>query len=153
MRLAILALLMCAGSVAICQSSPPVRVSPQIQGQPGISPQTGVTKLPPNWSVTPTMPVPSDPNISQLWNNPRREWKINPKQPLSGIGWGEMLVARNGQPNPQPPNAKVEPIPTQWPNAKVEPIPTQWPDFKLLPITIKSISPMMPKTPAGGDSK
>jgi hypothetical protein len=111
------------------------------------------------------MPVPSDPDISQLWNNPRREWKINPKQPLSGIGWGEMLVARNGQPNPQPPNAKVEPIPTQWPNAKVEPIPTQWPnakvepiptqwpDFKLLPITIKSISPMMLKTPAGGDSK
>jgi hypothetical protein len=47
----------------------------------------------------------------------------------------------------------VEPIPTQWPNTKVEPIPTQWPDFKLLPITIKSISPMMLKTPAGGDSK
>jgi hypothetical protein len=99
------------------------------------------------------MPVPSDPNISQVWNNPRREWKINPEQPLSGIGWGTMLVARNQQPNPQPSNAKVEPIPTQWPNAKVEPIPTQWPDFKLLPITIKSISPVMVKAPADGDSK
>jgi hypothetical protein len=153
MRLAILALFMCAGSVAICQSTPPVRVSPQIQGQPAISPRTGVTKLPPNWSVTSRMPVPSDPNISQVWNNPRREWKINPKQPLSGIGWGTMLVARNEQPNPQPPNAKVEPIPTQWPNAKVEPIPTQWPDFKLAPITIESISPVMLKAPADGDSK
>lgn len=147
MRLAILTLFMCAGSVAICQSTPPARVNPQIQGQPGISPQTGVTKLPPNWSVTPTMPVP------RVWNDPRREWKINPKQPLSGIGWGEMLVARNEQPNPQPPNAKVEPIPTQWPNAKLEPIPTQWPDFKLLPITIKPISPVMLKAPADGDSK
>jgi hypothetical protein len=93
------------------------------------------------------MPVP------RVWNDPRREWKINPKQPLSGIGWGEMLVARNEQPNPQPPNAKVEPIPTQWPNAKLEPIPTQWPDFKLLPITIKPISPVMLKAPADGDSK
>lgn len=79
--------------------------------------------------------------------------KENPKQPLSGIGGGKMLVARNEQPNPQPPNAKVEPIPTQWPNAKVEPIPTQWPGFKLLPITIKSISPVMQKAPADGDSK
>jgi hypothetical protein len=149
MRLAILALFMCAGSVAICQSTPPARVNPQIQGQPAISPRTGVTKL---WSVTPAMPVPSDPNNSQVWNNPQREWKINTKQPLSGIGWGTMLVARNEQPHPQP-NARVEPIPTQWPNAKVEPIPTQWPDFKLLPITIKSISPVMLKAPADGDSK
>ena len=86
-------------------------------------------------------------------HNPRREWKINPKQPLSGIGWRTMLVARNERPNPQPPNAKVEPIPTQWPNAKVEPIPTQWPDFKLAPITIESISPVMLKAPADGDSK
>jgi hypothetical protein len=153
MQLAILALFMCAGSVAICQSTPPDQVNPQIQGQPAVSPRTGVTKLPPNWNVTPTMPVPSDPNISQVWNNPRREWKINPKQPLSGIGWGTMLVARNEQPNRQPPNAKVEPIPTQWPNAKVEAIPTQWPDFKLLPITIESISPVMLKAPADGDSK
>jgi hypothetical protein len=98
------------------------------------------------------MPVPV-PNVAGVWNNPRREWKINPKQPLSGIGWRTMLVARNERPNPQPSNAKVEPIPTQWPNAKVEPIPTQWPDFKLLPITTKSIAPVMLKAPADGDPK
>ena len=153
MRLAILALFMCAGSVAICQSTPAAQVNPRIQDQPAISPRTGVTKLPPNWSVTPAMPVPSDPNISQVWNNPQREWKINPKQPLSSIGGGTLLVARYEQPHPQSPTARVEPIPTQWPNAKVEPIPTQWPDFNLLPITIESISPVMLKAPAGGDSK
>jgi hypothetical protein len=151
MRLAILTLFMCAGSVAICQSTPPARVNPQVQGQPAISPRTGATKLPPKWSVTP-MPVPV-PNVAGVRNNPRREWKINPKQPLSGIGWRTMLVARNERPNPQPSNAKVEPIPTQWPNAKVEPIPTQWPDFKLLPITTKSIAPVMLKAPADGDPK
>ena len=151
MRLAILTLFMCAGSVAICQSTPPARVNPQVQGQPAISPGTGATKMPPKWSVKP-MPVP-DPNVAGVWNNARREWKINPKQPLSGIGWRTMLVARNERPNPQPPNAKVEPIPTQWPNAKVEPIPTQWPDFKLLPITTKSIAPVMLKAPADDDPK
>lgn len=29
------------------------------------------------------------------------------------------------------PNARLEPIPTQWPNAKVEQIPTTWPNLKM----------------------
>jgi hypothetical protein len=29
------------------------------------------------------------------------------------------------------PNAKLEPIPTQWPDAKVEQIPTTWPNLKV----------------------
>jgi hypothetical protein len=32
------------------------------------------------------------------------------------------------------PQAKGEPIPTQWPNARVEQIPTQWQNLKLQPI-------------------
>lgn len=32
------------------------------------------------------------------------------------------------------PQAKGEPIPTQWPSAKMERIPTRWPNLKLQPI-------------------
>jgi hypothetical protein len=46
-------------------------------------------------------------------------------------------MAQNEHPDPQLPNPKVQPIPTQWPKAKTEPIPTQLPNFKLLPIAPK----------------
>jgi hypothetical protein len=134
MRLAILALFMCAGPMAICQSTPPPPAnSEKPQGQPVIQPWADFSKLPPNWLSTPTTPIQSDPGVSPGWNNRQRDWRINPQQPLSGSGW-RALIVQNDHPNPQLPNANVEPIPTQWPNAIVEAIPTQWPHSKLLPI-------------------
>jgi hypothetical protein len=151
MRLAILALFICAGPTAICQSTPPAPVnSEKPQGLPITQPWADFNKLPPTWLSTPNTPIQPDSGVSPAWNKRQRDWKINPQQPLSGIG-GKTLMAQNDHPNPQLPNAKVEPIPTRWPNAIVEPIPTQWPDSKLLPIATKSDAPVMLQAPASGD--
>jgi hypothetical protein len=134
MRLAILALFICAGPMAICQSTPPVPAnSEKPQGPPVTQPRADFNQPPPNWLSTPNAPIQSDSGVSPDWNKRQRDWKINPQQPLSGIGW-KTLMTQNDHPNPQLPNLKVEPIPTRWPNAIVEAIPTQWPDSKLLPI-------------------
>ncbi len=157
MRLAILALFLCAGPMAICQSTAPAPANSEKQKQPVAQPWMDFGKLPPHWLTKP-MPVQSDQDVSRGWNDPQRDWKINPLQPLpqSGEQFGKMLIAQKDGPDPQLPlsswpNAKVEPIPTQWPNAIVEAIPTQWPNFKLLPI--KSGSPVMLQAPAYGDLK
>ena len=127
MRLTILVLFFCVGRMAICQSAPTTAGSP--------------------------------PAASRDWNSPQREWKINPRQPLPGIvgrQFGKTLLAQNEPLNSQLPlrpfpNAKLEPIPTQWPNAVTEAIPTQWPNFKLLPI--KANPPVILAAPAYGGSK
>jgi hypothetical protein len=160
MRLIILTLCFCVGSAAICQSTAPTPTTPEKQKQPVTQPWMNFSKLPPTWFPTPAAPVPPDPNVSSGRNNARRDWKMNPQQPLSigGQAFGKVLMAQTESPDAQLPfsswpNAKVEPIPTQWPNAIVEPIPTRWLNDKLLPITAWPGLPAMLQAPAYGVSK
>ena len=137
MRRTILALSLCASSLAICQSIPQPKAKSETQAKPIVEPGSRFSNLSPNWLTSPTMPVQNNPVASSAWNTPQRNWKINPQQPLSlpgGQQFGKFLMAQNEHPDPQLPNPKVQPIPTQWPKAKAEPIPTQLPNFKLLPI-------------------
>src|ERR1700752_4242538 len=110
MRLTILALFLCVGSTAICQSKATAPVNREKQDQLATQPRSNFSPL--------TMPVQSDP---KGWNNAQRDWKINPQQPLSFIGGQPFgtLVALNDQPHTPPQSGA-------WPNAKVQPIPTQW---------------------------
>jgi hypothetical protein len=153
MRRTILALLLCTSSMAICQSIPQ---PPANSGKSMVEPGSRFRNLSQNWLTSPTTPVQTDPGVSSAWNTPQRNWKINPQQPWSlpgGQQFGKTLMARNERPDPQVPNPKVQPIPTQWPNAKMEPIPTQWPNSKLLPIATQAGSPVMLQAPTYGTSK
>jgi hypothetical protein len=153
MRRTILALLLCASSMAICQSIPQ---PPANSGKPIGEPGSRFRDFSPNWLTPPTMPAQTAPGGSPAWNSSQRNWKINPQQPLSLPGeqpFGKVLMARNEHLDSQLPNPKVQPIPTQWPNAKVEPIPTQWPNFKLLPIATQTGSPVMLQAPVRSESK
>ena len=160
MRLTILTLCFCVGSAAIGQSTAATPTTPEKQKQPVTQPWMNFSKLPPNWLPTPAAPVPPDPNVSQGRNNARRDWKMNPQQPLSiaGQAFGKVLMAQTVSPIAKLPfsslpNARFEPIPTQWPNAIAEPIPTRWLYDKLLPITAGSGRPVMLHAPTYGDSK
>ena len=155
MRLTILALFLCTSSMAICQSFPKPPAKSGTQAKSIVEPGRRFSDLSPNWLTSPTMPVQTNPGASSGWNSPQRDWKINPQQPLSLPGeqpFGKILIARNEHPDPQVPNPKVQPIPTQWPKAKVEPIPTKLPNFKLLPIAPQTGSPVL-QAPTRGELK
>jgi hypothetical protein len=126
MRSTFLALFLCAGVAAMCQSGPPAQ-----------------------WSLN---HAPSAPrNIFQApfpsLESPADSKTAGPPPFSNSAAHSYTLFAQNGVPGPFPmpfregPYAKAEPIPTRWPDAKFEPIPTQWPGLKMLLIASQPGSP------------
>jgi len=138
MRLSMLALFLCAGTTALCQSS---AQAPWSTDKPGQKMQQG-------WNLTSDVPLKSftlpkgldNEATPRLPQNAQIDPKmvLHPKSSLSLQGPGT-LVAQNQYPNLQllpiqSPTSPVKTIPTQWPNVKLQSIPTQWPGLQISPI-------------------
>lgn len=151
MRSAFLALILCAGVVATCQSLAPAPKTDQrvIEDSQGIQSRANCKNAMPDISVLGFAPLKEEPRFTApaIWHMNSAQAASKFPFPLSPSNLRVQpytLLAQNEGPNSyqmpfrQWPNAKVEPIPTRWPNAKFEPIPTEWPSLRTVPVTSQS---------------
>jgi hypothetical protein len=155
MRLAILtaglSLSLCAGPLALCQSSQPDFANP---AQPSASqpsfqfPGKDFSKTAPLWqnSNVPTSHVLVLPHTEL----PRPTAKaqidpqmiIHPSKSRIGAQPPGSLIAQNVYPGlrlmPISATATGKPIPTDWPKFKLESIPIAWPNLEVLPVDSNS---------------
>ena len=147
MRLAVLAVLLCASPIVLCQSAVPGLANPE---------QSQVAQLAQAWPM-PTQLAPAFPPTVQrniyvyprpggfrAPDQPRNSSRIDPQMivrpPKSSVGVQPpgTLVAQNIFPGlrllPIGSAAALKPIPTDWPRLKIESIPIAWPKSTLLPI-------------------
>ncbi len=151
MRLLTLALFLCAGSAAFCQSTTPAPAKPHSSNPDKLwqlppefaQPQMEFGKLPHNWDSFTVMPrteiVISNP--ARVLPDARidRNIIVHPPQASIGVQPPGKLVAQNLYPNLRLlpidwPKAKVEQIPTDWPRYKLESIPTEFGGAEMLPV-------------------
>ena len=133
MRLTILALFLCAGTPAFCQSAVQAPESDtQVQKAGVPQPWTNLNKRPADWFSTGAAPAPADiaPHTSFTW-----QWNAAAadRKAIFPSPW-PALVAKNELPGLP---FRFEQIPTHWPNAKMEPIPTQYSGLAMVPIHAK----------------
>jgi hypothetical protein len=138
MRLAVLAVLLCASPIVLCQSAVPGLANPE---------QSQVAQLAQAWPM-PTQLAPAFPPTVQrniyvyprpggfrAPDQPRNSSRIDPQMIVQPPG---TLVAQNIFPGlrllPIGSAAALKPIPTDWPRLKIESIPIAWPKSTLLPI-------------------
>ncbi len=151
MRLGILALFLCGGGVALCQTAAPTHKTPvpANERQRSVHPQTECKNL--HSSVPSFAPQDGVPPFKvPAWcgdyamldgSIPSHSTPPMPKMDLNLVPFeGKFLVDQGPyQPRSQ---AKVEPIPTEWSNAKFEAIPTVWPDLKVVPVASEDGRPI-----------
>jgi hypothetical protein len=152
MRLSMLALFLCAGTTALCQSGAQAPWSTDEPGQK-LQPGSDFTKPPQRWNLTSDVPLksftlpkgldneatarlPQDGRIPDAQIDPKMI--LHPKSSLSLQGPGT-LVAQNQYPNLQllpiqSPASPVKTIPVEWPKLKLQSIPTQWPGLQSSPV-------------------
>ena len=152
MRLAVLAVLLCASPIVLCQSAVPGLANPE---QPQVS-QPAQAWSAPTWNMptqlAPTFPPTGQRNVyvfskpegfratDQLQNRSRIDPRMIVRPPKSSVGVQPpgTLVAQNIYPGlrllPIGSAAALKSIPTDWPRLKIESIPITWPKSTLLPI-------------------
>jgi hypothetical protein len=125
MRPGVVGLFLCIPLAALCQPVPPRAAAPQTvgNGQQATPPWTACSHLAPAVSMNCVAPQVEPGNVAQS------AFSLTPAQA------SRVLEAQNYpillQPPSSPlPNAKGEPIPTQWPKARIEQIPTTWPHLQ-----------------------
>jgi hypothetical protein len=138
MRLSVLSLFLCAGTMAFCQAPAPA------------SSTAGFSGLQLDWQPCTAAPARSAIQAGKSFSRQWEDAQINPEARLQSqlidAAGSEFSLLEKNQPfllkpfRPQP-KARSGPIPTQWPTLKVEQIPTQWPDLKLQPIKTQSSAP------------
>jgi hypothetical protein len=137
MRLAILALLICPGATAICQSTANIPAKPDASFASLFSnPASRVSSL---QSAIPNLALL---NTEGQLNLPKN-WHWNAA--LTGT---QMMYPPQQAIPLQGPIAKLEPIPTEWPNLKVEEIPTDWPNLKVVRVSPPDHPPAPVKAPS-----
>ena len=133
MRLATLALFLCAAPATFCQSTAPAPANPDRLWSPPpqfTQPGRDFRKPPPNWGTLNILPrtriILPHSGFGRLWDGARLDRKIIVHPPQSSLGDQPpgTLVAQNLYPN-------LRMLPIDWPNAKIEEIPTAWPMLKL----------------------
>jgi hypothetical protein len=155
MRLAIVALFLCAGAVGMCQSAvlDPKPLAPRDKSQQ----QTDCTKATPYISVSSFAPQQGAHRFevpAWHWDGTRVDSTLAFHSPslmptANPCPW----LALNGEPtlsqglNQQRLKAQLEPIPTQWPDAKIEAIPTDWPGLQIVPIASRPGMPITMSVP------
>jgi hypothetical protein len=146
MRVAVFALLVCAGTAAFCQPSAPApavadKLTPS--GQAATEPARDFSKGPVKWK----MDFSAQPKtILVLEDGPSRragaqidpQMIVHPPQSRIGEQPPGTPVAQNLYPGLRflpigESKLKAQPIPTRWPDLKVEGIPTVWPKLEVKP--------------------
>lgn len=148
MRQAILAPVLCAGTMAFCQSTPSCSQKQATEPSPA-SPFANFDQLPPTWQAGIAAPGKAFTQLGKsfTWESKNAETEQKRRFNLTLPDASLLSVPLMAQNNPAPglikpwPNAKGEPIPTQWPNAKIEQLPTRWPNLKYSLINIEPPAP------------
>lgn len=118
MRLTTLALLVCSGTAALCQSTVPA---------PGAA-EASYRRFTVSSAGAASTTARAAANLESIFLAPLAHADPRPRP---------MLLANNNLqrwqiPASQGPRAGAGPIPTQWPHLQVEPIPATWPALRLL---------------------
>jgi hypothetical protein len=133
MRLTFLALFLCSGVTALCQSTAPAPAKPEKSVENPSNNQT----LSDNMKLSRELSIPSFAPVTEKhrfnlpttwsWDNAQSSpKKISPSPFLNS----EIVTLHID--GAQWPNLKREPIPTQWSNLTVQQIPTDWPNLKMV---------------------
>ncbi len=157
MRLAVLAGLLCASPIALCQSAAPGLANPE-QPQASQPAQAWPTQSwsAPTWNMpnqlAPTFPPSGQRNVyvfprpegfrasDRLQNSSRIDPRMIIHPPKSSVGVQPQgtLVAQNIYPGlrllPIGSASALKPIPADWPRLKIESIPITWSNSTLLPV-------------------
>jgi hypothetical protein len=147
MRLGILALFLCAGATAFCQSAAPAAVNPDELGRIQAAftqPAWGINKLPlgvhiPN-AAPPRVLIRPMAGAAQHWNDAQIDPRMIVHPPPSSLGAqpAGSLVAQNLYPN-----LRFQPV--EWPYLKFQRIPTVWPNLKIGPAASGTPAPARPQ--------
>jgi hypothetical protein len=136
-RSALLGVLLCAGTMALCQS----KANPSLSQNAGAFSFSNDQLAVPGLSAIRIAGSCDGFSKDQKTTNAKADFDQLFRAPCANVSAHPTLVAKNDfstlqLPRRLSPNGKFkfEPIPTQWPNAKFEQIPTQWPDMKMVPI-------------------
>lgn len=148
MRSSLLALFLCAGATAFCQSGTPAQPNPY-KMKPTLPPFTqpwkDFSKLPQVWQMNRNAPLNLFTLQSQLPSRQLNDARIDPKiilhPPHSSLGMQPpgINMAQNEFPGLKllpidTTGANLQPIPGVWPNAELKAIPTLWPKGEILSI-------------------
>jgi hypothetical protein len=164
MRISILALFLCLGTMAFCQSIPSCSLSSDkpSKGSSPAPPSASFDPLQPNWQIgiaglekiQPRLNKNFSKNFTGQWDKAQidPEMRFHLQLPsIAELSATPLLALNHSFPpklfNPWP-TGKAEPIPTQWPNAKTEQIPTRWPNLKMLPTVTQASTRAAAQTPA-----
>ena len=142
MRVAILALFLCAGPAAFCQPAASSAASPdkQVLSPPGgLEPERDFTKGPAEWHIKGV--VPMKPGVAAQRDEAQIDTGmiVHPPESSIGVQAAGTLVAQNLYPGLRllpigESKVKAQAIPTVWPSLKIEQIPTVWPQCVVLPL-------------------
>jgi hypothetical protein len=161
MRYFILPLLLCASTMALCQSSSPGAVNSDklMQAPPAASPFAGFGTFSTPWQPGPSNSAqkPAKPDSifsiqtqTMQWDKPQTTPQFQWQFPDAAGESTTQLMAQNipfiWSPQRKSPHTNGVPLPGQWPNLKKEPIPTRWPklEFMLVENQPVALAPFKP---------
>jgi hypothetical protein len=161
MRYSILPLLLCAGTMALCQpnSAGAVDSGSPLQAPPAASPFAGFGTFSTPWQPGPTNSAkkPAKPDSTFSIQTQTMQWDKSQTSPqfqwqfpdAAGASTTQLMAQNNPfiwSPLRKSPNANGVPLPGQWPNLKKEPIPTRWPklEFMLVEKQPVALAPFKP---------
>jgi hypothetical protein len=154
MRLKILALLLSAGTAALCQTATPAAVNPEQHWltAPGMSqPGFDITRPPQDWHFNSSLPrntiILPGPGAPFRGSEAQIDPMIvlHPPQASLGAQPPGTQIAQNLYPGlllmpVAESKLKAEPIPTTWPNLKVQQIPIVWPKLEIKQVESEATS-------------